>query len=380
MGKAPASPQCPECGSRKVWRDGLRYLADGSIIQRYICRECGFRFSDPSKSLKSCGAKTSISNACQERALLAEVQKEAVGLRGPTVKQKIRGKILEFLWWLQKNGRNQVTIGNYRKFLNRLLRQGLNLLDPEELKGFIAKAKWKPSTKITAVRMLNVWFRFLKIEWNPPKYTPETTIPFIPTEDELNQLIAGVGKKTATYLQLLKETGARPGEISKLTWADIDFERRTIRIKPEKGSLPRILPLSVKAIEMLKSLPRKNERIFPPVVIMQPTFRLQRNKLAKKLCNPRLRQITFKTFRHWKGTVEYHKTKDIMHVKSLLGHKELKSTQVYVHIERAIYGASNEDEFHVKTAKTEEEIKELLEAGFEYVFTHEGIAYFRKRK
>jgi len=270
------APRCPECGSCKVWKDGLRYLKDGSIIQRYICRECGYRFSDPSQNSKSNCAITSnrqvgagsnpAKNLAKAVQALRQIErKSAMGLRGPTAKPEIRGKILEFLWWLQKNGRNQVTIGNYRKFLNRLLGQGLNLLDPEELKGFIAKAKWKPSTKITAVRMLNVWFRFLKIEWNPPKYTPETTIPFIPTEDELNQLIAGVGKKTATYLQLLKETGARPGEISKLTWADIDFERRTIRIKPEKGSLPRILPLSVKAIEMLKSLPRKNERIFPPV-------------------------------------------------------------------------------------------------------------------
>jgi integrase len=66
-----------------------------------------------------------------------------------------------------------------------------------------------------------------------------------------------VSKKTATYLQLLKETGARPSEISKLSWTDIDFERRTARIKHEKGSLPRILPLSVKAIELLNNLSRK---------------------------------------------------------------------------------------------------------------------------
>ncbi|MEM0058114.1 MAG: hypothetical protein QXG58_04830 [Candidatus Bathyarchaeia archaeon] len=38
------------------------------------------------------------------------------------------------------------------------------------------------------------------------------------------------------------------------------------------------------------------------------------------------------------------------------------------------------DEFHVKAARTKGEITELLEAGFEYVFTHEGLAYFRKRK
>ena len=51
-------------------------------------------------------------------------------------------------------------------------------------------------------------------------------------------------------------------EIHRLTWADIDFERRTVRIKPLKGSLPRILPISLKAVEMLKNLPKKSERIF----------------------------------------------------------------------------------------------------------------------
>ena len=161
---------------------------------------------------------------------------------------------------------------------------------------------------------------------------------------------------------------------------DIDFQKRTIRIKPEKGSLPHILPLSTKAIEMLNNLPRKSEKIFPLVEIMETTFRYQRNKLAKKLCNPRLQQITFKTFRHWKGTMEYHKTKDPIHVKQILGHKDLKSTQVYIHIENAIYGASNNDEFHVKVAKTQEEIIELIGDGWEYVFTYEGLAYFRKRK
>ena len=374
--------RCPQCGSQRIYRAGFRYLADGSNIQRYLCRDCGYRFSETRKSYN--GSLIESDGDAHQKAvkLLVEVQKEiekrAAG--ATELSQTVKGKILEFLWWLEKNGRANVTIENYRKFLYGLLGRGLNLFNPEELKEFIAKTKWNVSSKIAAVRKLNVWFKFLKIEWEPPKYTPEGSIPFIPTEQELDQLIAGVGKKTSAYLQLLKETGARPGEISKLTWADVDFERRTVRIRPEKGSMPRILPISMKALEMLNSLPREGEKIFPPVEIMEPTFRLQRNKLAKKLCNPRLQQITFKTFRHWKGTMEYHKTKDPIHVQQVLGHKDLKSTQVYIHIESAIYGASTNDEFHVKVARTKEEITELLEAGFEYVFTHEGLAYFRKRK
>jgi transposase-like protein len=34
----------PECGSKHVWKDGIRYTNYGEV-QRYICRDCGYRFS-----------------------------------------------------------------------------------------------------------------------------------------------------------------------------------------------------------------------------------------------------------------------------------------------------------------------------------------------
>lgn len=43
---------CPECNSKKTWKSGNRYIQDNAI-QRFICRECGFRFSDPSFSRKN---------------------------------------------------------------------------------------------------------------------------------------------------------------------------------------------------------------------------------------------------------------------------------------------------------------------------------------
>jgi len=44
------------------------------------------------------------------------------------------------------------------------------------------------------------------------------------------------------------------------------------------------------------------------------------------------------------------------------------------------FRVSNNDEFHVKVAKTQEELTELLGDGWEYAFTHEELTYFRKRK
>ena len=39
--------KCPECGCERLYRDGLRYLADGRSVQRWLCTLCRYRFSQP---------------------------------------------------------------------------------------------------------------------------------------------------------------------------------------------------------------------------------------------------------------------------------------------------------------------------------------------
>jgi 2-polyprenyl-3-methyl-5-hydroxy-6-metoxy-1,4-benzoquinol methylase len=78
--------------------------------------------------------------------------------------------------------------------------------------------------------------------------------------------------------------------------------------------------------------------------------------------------------------LEYHKTKDPIYVKEILGHKDLKSTQVYIHVSHALFQNTPPEDFHAKVATTPEEITQLLEAGFEYVLQKDSLAYFRKRK
>ncbi|MDH5779753.1 MAG: tyrosine-type recombinase/integrase [Candidatus Bathyarchaeota archaeon] len=87
-------------------------------------------------------------------------------------------------------------------------------------------------------------------------------------------------------------------------------------------------------------------------------------------------RISFHTFRHWKATMEYHKTKDILHVMKLLGHKSINSTLLYTQLIDF-----EGDEYDVKVAETKQEITELLEVGFEWVGQdNDGLTYFRKRK
>jgi integrase len=282
---------------------------------------------------------------------------------------------------LENDGRKPSTLDNYRKALKRLIREGANLFDPENTKEVLAKSTIGPRTKkCSVVPILNYWFDFMGIRWRSPRYSYESEIPYLPTEQEIDILIAGCGKKTATYLQMLKDTGARCGEVSRLKWTSVDFHQKAVRISAEKGSNSRILPISPKAIEMLNNLPKSGERIFANAEAMRSSFFHQRRRIARKLANPRLLEIHFHTLRHWKATIEQHKTHDPWHVKEILGHKSVKSTEVYIHVEKQLYQNGTNDEFIVKVANTQEEITALLETGFEHIMTKDGLAYFRKRK
>lgn len=98
--------------------------------------------------------------------------------------------------------------------------------------------------------------------------------------------------------------------------------------------------------------------------------------MAFKLQNPRLMEIHFHTFRHWKATSEYQKTKDILHVMNILGHKSIQNTLIYTHLTDF-----KDDDYTSKVAKNTEEASQLIEAGFEFVVTTpENLMIFRKRK
>jgi integrase len=135
--------------------------------------------------------------------------------------------------------------------------------------------------------------------------------------------------------------------------------------------------ISSKLLAIITMLPRKSEKLYSYSVMrgFRSSFTRQRKRIARKLGNPRINQITFHTFRHWKATMEYHKTKDILHVMRLLGHKNIKNTLIYTQLIEF-----KEDEFVCKVAKTVQEASQLIENGFEYVCTFEDAKLFRKRK
>ncbi len=313
-----------------------------------------------------------------EKALLLSTG-EGVGLRD--IPENTRGELIGFAWWLKKQGRSEKTIEGYCEMLKMLVKMHADLKDPESVKEVLAASQKSNRWKALAIASYSSFLKWKNMHWEPPKVVVTRKIPFIPTEEEIDALIAGCGYKTSTLLRLLKETGMRIGEALRLRWIDVDFQRRIIILnQPEKNGYARMFQVSSELIGMLSKLPKNAERIFNSSLgSVSSCFYSQRKRLAMKLGNPRLLKIGFHTLRHWKATMEYHKTKDIVHVKELLGHKDLDKTMLYVQIEKNLFNQNN-DEFTVRVAKTPEEVKSLLEVGFEYVCEKDGLMFFRKRK
>jgi site-specific recombinase XerC len=132
---------------------------------------------------------------------------------------------------------------------------------------------------------------------------------------------------------------------------------------------------------MLQRIPKKSDKLFNCSKNNKSAavcLAHQRKKIALKLGNPRIAKIHFHLIRHWKATMEYHKTQNIIQVQRLLGHKSILNTQIYVNLEQAIFEAN--DEYEVKVASTIEEACKLVEAGFQYVTEMDGKKLFSKRK
>ncbi len=73
-------------------------------------------------------------------------------------------------------------------------------------------------------------------------------------------------------------------------------------------------------------------------------------------------------------------TRSILHVKKVLGHKSILTTQRYVDLYAEIYGDCQPEDYGCETATAVEEAKKLIEAGFEFVTEFNGEQLYRKVK
>jgi integrase len=96
-------------------------------------------------------------------------------------------------------------------------------MEPESVKRFLANCSWTEGGKERVTEDMDRFYRYKSIQWKRPRYEKVDILPHIPTEAEVNAVIAGVSSKAiGTFCMLLKETGCRPGEAWSSEWTHIE--------------------------------------------------------------------------------------------------------------------------------------------------------------
>jgi integrase/ribosomal protein L37AE/L43A len=360
--------QCPECGSQHTNRCGHR--SDNTDIQRWICKGCGYRFSEKPLQKTSeqplntsnallLNAKYALNGATKNLTLQAIVDKAIAG-----EKTTLDARLIEYAWKEKKRQIANSTIAHRVFRLNVLKNRGVNLDDPDSFLTVLMTEDFSAASKFHYVQAYQSYAKAFKIPFDKPKIQYEPKEQYTPKPYEVTTLVQNLGREQAALCQTLADTGARIGEIARLLESEIDLQGQIIYINhPEKGSRARKIHVSEQTIAMLRALPKKyGPNVFNPNKrTLQSTYARSRNRIAKKLQMPSLLRIHHHSFRRYFADQTYKKTRfNTRKVQARLGHKRLSSTEKY-------FGDFDDENCTYETARayTIEEQEELRKLGYE---------------
>lgn len=246
---------------------------------------------------------------------------------------------------------SEKTIENTLRRLRFLERHGIDLMADEEtlrkqVMMHFAQRRKNEGVKGTAlndyVKALNRWCKFRGFGLRFKKYKEEYKPRKIPTTEEIKRFMNAIKNKmlrTAVYLLVMG--GLRIEELTNMNLEDIDWERGAIIVKG-KGNKMRIIPLPARVLYG-RNVPSlylyiKHHRLNTDEHALFTTSkgRLQPaylRKLIKKVAREvGLPWIHPHSFRHYYATNLLRAGVNIRIVQHLLGHADIKTTGIYLHI------------------------------------------------
>jgi integrase/recombinase XerD len=175
-----------------------------------------------------------------------------------------------------------------------------------------------------------------------PQIKRQNDLPIVLNKQEVRQLLnAPKYLKHRLILAMLYGCGLRSYELCNLLQSDVDFERKTVFIKKQKGKIDRYVPLSLHLIRGLKKYFQSEnpiKHVFNSQVtkngIAQPLstrgiqwiIKESRSKVNTK------KKFTTHTLRHSYATHLLEDGLNIMSLKELLGHAHIETTIVYLQV------------------------------------------------
>lgn len=191
------------------------------------------------------------------------------------------------------------------------------------------------------------------------------TVPHVLNEDEINKLLDikcenALDYRNKAMLELMYSSGLRVSELLSLEVNDIDFEMNAVRCFG-KGSKERIVPLDDIATIALKNyinvyrntlLKNKSSNLLflnahGNSLSRQGFFKILKEIALEKGIN---KELSPHTIRHSFATHLINHGADLRSVQTLLGHENIKTTQIYTHISNN-YVKEKYNETHPRSKK-----------------------------
>jgi integrase len=126
-------------------------------------------------------------------------------------------------------------------------------------------------------------------------------------------------------VQLALETAMRRGELLSMEWKHINLEERTVFLPITKNGTSRTVPLSTKAIGILRGLPRDSSAVFPLSHMTVHNCFVHACKRAK------IDDLHFHDLRHTATSRIAEKLPNVIELAAVTGHQTLQMLKRYYH-------------------------------------------------
>lgn len=254
---------------------------------------------------------------------------------------------------MKLRGLSQRTVKSYLQYITRCL--GYARKSPRDIAAIDVRAYLEnladrglsASTLNTAYSALQFYFaRILQRSFflHIPRAKQEKRLPIVLSKDETRRMIdTTTNPKHKCMLQLLYGTGMRVGELVRLRMGDVDFERNCIMVIRGKGAKDRVVMLP----ETIRPTLLNQRRLKQPDDFLftngrDPNKSGRAGRLTEGTVQAVVtqaatravitKQVTPHTLRHTFATHLLENGTDMRFVQELLGHSNIRTTQIYTHV------------------------------------------------
>lgn len=259
-------------------------------------------------------------------------------------------KVLRTLWQqVTLRGQSKSTLDNYGRRIALFVLHFKRLpeqVSEDEINEYLVSLALDPKSPSRSsfkhmVYGLRYYYRLLGMNKNAialPSLKRDTKLPVILNRSELKELfLAPTLLKQRIVLTLIYSAGLRGQEVINLKISDVDFERETIHIRQSKFKKDRIVPLSpTMALGLRKYMKAENPHVWlfngkqpDSKYSIRGLSWVMRESLKKTSI---AKSVNLHTLRHTYATHLLEEGLDIVTLKNLLGHADITTTMIYLHV------------------------------------------------